>query len=73
MVHGIAGGVVWTVLAFVLWVLLSATVRRFRLEDSAAAVAVLSWIGAGLLVWLLLPTLDWLLGLFHAGTARVWR
>jgi hypothetical protein len=73
MVHGMAGGVVWTVLAFTLWLLLITVVRRLRLDAEAAIVAVLSWIGAGLLMWLLLPMLDWGIAVFHVGTASSWR
>lgn len=73
MVHGKAGGMVWTVLAFTLWLLLIAVVRRLRLEDAAATVAVLSWIGAGLLTWLLLPMLDWVIAVVHVEAVSSWR
>ena len=73
MAHGVAGGAIWTVLAFTLWLLLIAVVRRLRLEAAAATVAALSWIGGGLLMWLLLPMLDWVIAVFHVGTGSSWR
>lgn len=73
MGHDLAGGVLWTVLAFGLWLALIAIIRRRRVDATAAAVAALSWIGGGLLTWLLLRVLDRILGAVHVELVTWWR
>jgi hypothetical protein len=41
----------WTVLAFLLWLAFSAVVRRLRIPHAAVVSAVLSWIVARLFLW----------------------
>ena len=45
------GILMWIALAFCLWLVLSAIVRRLRVPSPVLVAATLSWIVAGLIIW----------------------
>ena len=55
-----SGVVVWAALAFALWILLLAALRRLHLGRLGVVAALLSWLAAGAVIWSLPLLLHWL-------------